>query len=829
MPLTPPPHRHEELNALVALYNKIPKEDAVKRLYFLQKINYELNQLDVDSALYQWMSDESENGWLHQLSEFGINRFASFTLKGIQFVQAISASQSVSDQFDSHNLNFYQLLQERDELLKATFDESTFQKTIEQFIQVNAKINHLVLTDESIRGRVKKQLAILKVITPKLLAIQGQNIDDIPDLPTYLTKELGHHVNNYNYKLVTNQWDAPFVLRVEDRSKFGLDQELLSYEASKYFLEDYAVFMLETKIQEEDEQAIVYRPVILGQFANQNNLREVAKQMHGTNPKYIGPQVAYYFEQIIEFSRKLIQANVYFPDIKLTNFLTHNDRILVSDRKTIITDEQPFAKDVRSTPSYAPDEYYKCLNLNTMKLKYWAYRTKLNMPQFMAYQVGIALKEALILTQLEDTPSNIRDNELRADHYFDAPSRVIINLSLLAQELTRSVPSNRLSLDNAATLIRNRNLPTEQFYALVEKMLPSSQLGIVDEVEEVRKAIKSNLRGHEFLAIANPILAKISQRDPKEPRLSLLAEQLAENCFKRASRAFYLTLSQTIEKAILDKDWEKAPWYRKAIHWISFGYIRVERVTEVEEIVTAQNTLSEHNTSGINAEEELMNRELETHLTEARYIPSSLLKSEFGETVAGDLEDYFYSYLETKKTPPQSEERMGKGKTKNAQKSAKVSKEAPMREEEPEDSIFNSLAVVIHEEVDTLPKPSLKETPQDTRTILTFNHNEKAAKQEEASGKPKPQTFFAPASQPKKEHHSKKADNPLLNPSKASGQDDHEKRMKEVDLVPSLMFLGDCGSRNQRSRRKKSHARTHVSKINWTPPTDVETSESLKH
>jgi outer membrane biosynthesis protein TonB len=823
MPLTPPPQRHEELNGLVALYNKIPKEEAVKRLYFLQKINYELNQLDVDSALYQWMSDESENGWLHHLSEFGINRFASFTLKGIQFVKAISASQSVPDQFDSQNLNFYQLLQERDALLEARYDESTFQETIEQFIQVNAKINHLVLTNESIRERVEKQLTILKVITPKILAIQGKNIDDFPDLPTYLTKELGHHVNNYNYKLVTNQWDAPFVLRVEDRSKFGLDQELLSYEASKYFLEDYAVFMLETKIQEEDEEAIVYRPVILGQFAKQNNLREVVKQMHGTNPKYIGPQVAYYFEQIIEFSRKLIQAKVYFPDIKLTNFLAHNDRILVSDRKTIIKDEQPFAKDVRSTPSYAPDEYYKCLNLSTMKLKYWAHRTKLNMPQFMAYQVGMALKEALILTQLEDTPSNIRDNELRAAHYFDAPPRVIINLSLLAQELTRSVPSNRLSLDAAAALIRHRNLPTEQFYKLVEKFLPSSKLGIVDEIEEVQNAIKSDSRGHEFLALANPILAKISKREPKEPRLSFLAEQLAEHCFKRASKEFYLKLSQNIEKAILDKDWEKAPWYRKAIHWLSFGYIRVERLSEIEEVFTTPNHLSAPNALAINVEEELMNRELETHLAEARYIPSNLLKSEFGESEAGNLEDYFYHYLETKNQNPVSESGVGIGKDKITQKSAKVAKEAPMQEEDPEELAFNSLAVVIHEEVDTQPKPSIEEPPQDSRTILAFNNKGKASKKEEAQEKPKTQTFFAPANQPKKD------DKPELKPSKATEQDEHEKRMKEVDLVPSLMFLGDCGSRNQRSRRKKSHARTHVNNINWTPPTESETSESLKH
>ncbi|STY12551.1 protein kinase domain containing protein [Legionella pneumophila] len=59
---------------------------------------------------------------------------------------------------------------------------------------------------------------------------------------------------------------------VEDRHELGKEQELHSYGVSKYFIEDYSVFMMRFKAE---DGSTVYKPVILSQFANQNNLEEL--------------------------------------------------------------------------------------------------------------------------------------------------------------------------------------------------------------------------------------------------------------------------------------------------------------------------------------------------------------------------------------------------------------------------------------------------------------------------------------------------------------------------------------------------------------------------
>lgn len=916
MTLALPPSRYEPLTNLVNLYNKLANEDAVSRIFYLQKINFELQQLEIDPTLYEWMNDEGENGWLAQLNEFKINSIASFMLQGVQFVQAVAAKQIATTVYPMDNLDFYKLLQERDKLLKEAVSEETFPQTIQEYIRINAQLNQVIQTETRLKDKIEKKLKVLNVITPKILAIQGKKIDEFPDLPSYLTKELGEHVNNYNYKLVSNKWDAPLVLSVEDRASFGLEQELHSYEASKYFLEDYAAFMME---YESPEAGIVYRPVVVSQYANQSSLRDVAGKLKNTNPKFIGPKISYYFEQVLDLCRLLLDAGIYHPDIKLSNFLVHNNRVLIRDKKTVTKEKTPLASTVRSTPLYAPDEYVSCLNVRAMKYNWKAYGTKLSMPEFMSYQLGMALKEALILSQLDELPDDFRNTDRGAANHFSAPPREILNLSLLAQELTRSEPKNRLTVSQAAQLITFRSLSHEQFYKKVEAMLPSSVLGIERELKELSDLINSELSGNELLDKANPVLTKISERVPQETRLSRMAEKLSIMCFNQSSQEHYSKLTAEIESQIehdrdlinsllylasqngystpsmlqqasplftelfgrqpndceLDKltqnlasecfkrskdyfsrlpaviemeiaqqDWNKAPWYRKALYWVTFGFWGVDKVTDCRSISIpdtdkgerfddywpqfmflsedqksqfngpeynklmqlidakvekVEREHEEHNHS-IGVSEELLGASLEQHIPQLNFLPPYVLKKEIGDSETGHLEDFIFNHLE------------------------KVNKAKPVRSESTETTDtsesslpFESGGMII---LDDQSQPSVpisgdskaEELGQGSILIkATIKEPQATPKKEGANNVGGEHPFFSPKESKKKAVAQGTSEAPTKKEKPVH---------RKIESVTSSIFRGDGSHRNQKARQSKPK----LTEINWEPP--VLTGES---
>ena len=290
------------------------------------------------------------------------------------------------------------------------------------------------------------------------------------------------------------------------------------------------------------------RPVVLSQFANQGSLTDVAKRLKNT-PALISLTCTHYFLQLSDFCTKLMEANTYHPDIKLSNFLVHNNLIRISDRKTLFTDANPKAIKLRSTPRYAPDELVKCFNAKKDGYNNEvASNTTINMPQFMAYQLGMALKEFLILTQRDGLPNDFRNPKRQAADYFNSPSSAIINLSLLAQELTRSVASKRLSIKQFQDLLNFCNLPPKLFYKKVEEALPSATIGIQEDLTVINNLLQGNLNRDELLQQANPVFSKLSKSDPKETRLTRMAEQLAIKCYKGYTKSFITEYSKSLKK-----------------------------------------------------------------------------------------------------------------------------------------------------------------------------------------------------------------------------------------------------------------------------------------
>ena len=560
---------------LIETFNSVPEEDHIQRLFYLQKISYVLANMTLNSSSFAWLSDTGEGSWQAHLKAYSINSDASVFVKGMQFAEAIAQHTKEKSLLTGPEKDVYSLLQERDKLLKSP----SFEECRERYIAVNCQLQVLIDAEHRVKEIVKRHSEILFMAKAKLDAIQKRETKptDRPT-PAYKTEALGAHVNNDNYLLEIEGWSEPFVLRVEDRSKLGLEQDLHSYPVAKYFIEDYAVFMMVFK---GTDFPIEYRPVVLSQFANGGDLTQVAKSLRGTRDKDLGPKISHYFTQLGDFCDKLIEANFYHPDIKLTNFLVHSNLIRVSDRKTFIAEEHPNAAGIRTTPRYAPDEFNACLDEDwTGYNDEVASRTVMNMPQFMAFQLGMALKEFLILTQTEVPElKDFRSHDFNPEHYFKTVPNPIANYALLIQELTRPDPNKRLSIQQFKNLLKFRNLRPEQFYKKIEEELPSATIGFQEDIDAINTLLNGDFSESEFFTRANVLFNKISKN--KEPRLIRMAEKLATKCYQEYTEPFF---KQSIETALLNNYWEEAPWYRQLIHVLSFGYFRVDRVTELSEI-----------------------------------------------------------------------------------------------------------------------------------------------------------------------------------------------------------------------------------------------------
>jgi hypothetical protein len=623
------PSSFKELKALIVKYNAVPENDPIQQLFYLQKINAELNRTSLDADLFDWLYLDGANGWNAQLLAHNITPDASFMLKSYQFAQAVAKHHSSPHKGVPKELSFtneYQILQERDALLAT----DSFENCREQYIFNCLELNKFSIENAHAAAVIKRQTTVLELSKAKFEAIRQSQ-----STPTkgksqhhYQTKELSTtQGNNFNFKFTMDGWDKPFVFRVEDREDLGLEQNLHSYPVSRYFIEDFGVFMWGFEDKEANE--IVYKPVFLCQFANQGNLKEIAQSLKNTNPKHYAGIISHYFNQLIDLCKGLIDAEVYHPDIKLTNFLIHGNRLLISDRKTLLSTETSRAKDIRSTPAYAPQEYLSCLTPH-MTFNFKGFTTKINLSQFMAYQLGMALKEFITLTQRDEVdPDEFRDQDYSVASYFENPEKAIINLSTLIQELTREDASKRMSIKQMQELFKYRNHPPHSFNKEVERVLPSSSLGIQEDVDEIDQLIHSKLRGIELVKKSNVIFKKLSESEQKEPRLTRLAEGLAEKCFKEGSFTYFSKVSKTIESALLNEDWKKAPFYRKALHFISFGLYRVPRYSSV---------------NSIKIDLDFSSDEFQMHFCQLEYTPTSAIKG-LGKKQASNFSMFIFNHL----------------------------------------------------------------------------------------------------------------------------------------------------------------------------------------
>ncbi len=570
MPLRLPPSNFKELHQLVAEFNLIPSTNDVERLFNLQKINYVINTLILNEDLFNWLDLTEKDSWQGQLKSYDINPDASFFLKGIQFAQAVN--KRTGDIISPTKNSAYELMQARDGFMK----NKTYEQCKEDYSATCFYLSELAKDDIRISTRVTKQLEVLKIAYAKFEAIKGHSTEKHSG---YSTQELNKkQINNFNYKFNIAGWPSPLVFRVEDRPDLGLEQELHSYDVEKYFIEDFGVFMMEFQNKQD---GIEYKPVVLSEFANQGNLFQVAAALKDKSQANIASITGIYFTQLGDLCQRLINSKVYHPDIKLANFLVHNNLVLMSDRKTLTRIENPKANQIRSSKMYAPEEYRRCILTSGVGFNIKGEKTIINMPQFMSYQLGMALKEFLLLTQMEDIPDDFQNTDRDAFSYFDTPNPQIINLFLLVQELTRKEASKRLTIAQFQELLFFRNSNPQNFYEKVEEMLPSSNLGIEEDILQIKKLLASNLNGKELTEQANVIFTKLSKSGSIETRVTRLAEQLASKCFHSYSKPFFQHCSRKIEEALLAKDWEEAPWYRKLIHWLSNGYFRVDKVADI--------------------------------------------------------------------------------------------------------------------------------------------------------------------------------------------------------------------------------------------------------
>lgn len=638
-----PPVQYKDLCSLVNQYNKIPTDDKAQQLFYLQKINYMLNTLVYNEELFLWVHNQDKDGWRQRLLDYDINPYGSFFLKTYQFAQAVAVAVKGTTDFEDTPIDFlenrelaFKLVQQRD----VYFTENTSYEACKKgYLQLSCQLNTLSRTSDIIQNKFADHLLILESAQGKIEHIIYPNAEKKTGTG-YKTEPLGNHVNNYNFKFEMKGWEPPFIFCAENRDNWEDEQKLHGYPVSTYFINEYAGFMMafKEKGSKEEEDNIVFQPVSLSQFANQGNLADVAKRLRKCNASNncIATYTGFYFKQLIDFCTKLVESKHYHPDIKLTNFLVDRNRIRVSDRKTILNENTPHVKKVRSTPLYAPDEFLKYLNLAMDGFNYKAINrnAKLDMEPFMAYQLGMALKEFLILTQQKELPHDFRDPDSCAASSFKKPSRQIANFSLLIKELTREEPGKRLKISTLQSLLIFILKPTDEFYNEIEKILPSSELGIQDELDEITQVIESDITGTELLKKSNLIFNKIKDREPREHRLIRMAEKLSVKCYHECSENFFQKYVNDVDQLMETKeqfDWNHAPWYRKLLQMITFGLFPVRRTTTEEYLTTV-----EHNIP-------IKDEAFQIHFPQLYFLPEAELKG-FDETKIENFSIFIQAY-----------------------------------------------------------------------------------------------------------------------------------------------------------------------------------------
>ncbi|WP_454783983.1 LegK7 family Dot/Icm T4SS effector kinase [Legionella sp. WA2024007413] len=778
--------KHRRLRRLIQEFNKIPAEDVVQRLFQLQKINYSINSTPIFEGEYKWLAATDKDSWQAHLKAFGINPDGSFFFKGFQFAKAVAQQIDASEiKMMEPREDLYELMQKRDTLLKSG---EPFSQVKSQFLAISYRLNQLAERDTILKKSLDEHKQILRLAKRKISAIKGES-----DLQSseYKTEPLGEkHVNNYNFKFKMKRW-KDLVIRVEDRNDLGFEQDLHSFPVAKYFINDAALFMMQFKT--EDNKEIEYKPVVISQFAEQGSLVDVAKKLKGQSQQTIAAITKYYFSQINDFCLKLQQAGAYHPDIKLTNFLVHKNKLLVSDRKTFVRSPKPLANDLRSTPRYAPPQYLACLDDECENYTPTARTTRIDVKQLMSYQIGKALKEFLIVTQLGRLPEKSREEKSNVLAHFHKPYRAITNLTILVDELTRFEEGKRLTIEQFQRLLPYINHETDFFYQQLEQELSAKSLGIEQELHEVKKLLYSHeFEGINYLERANVVFSAISDRYPSEPRLNYIAEKLATKCYQNYSKKYFSEISQEIETALFTQDWNSASWWRQMIHTLSFGFFRVARVTTADKIEISL---------------DFNDQNFQTHFIQFEFLPAEELDS-LGLTEAKNFKEYFKVHLDeirelnNKESIREEEEAVDETEATKVSQSHVLKKEKEEAEESDEDLLPSETRII----KDVATKKDTKNSEEDSTSIQSST----------AVPPTEPQKVASPTEE--KTQHTRKdsvtlAENYRFFQALAKAYKDvDDPQRKSAHRVPSTLFRGEIGSRHPRVEDIfKTNSQEHVS------------------
>lgn len=460
----PAESHHPELRDLVQSYNQLnPQEQGLECVFLLQKINHYLETCHPDSSLQNWCMAVGVNSWEAHLQRYGISRDGSTLVKNIQFATAVRQHAPVAP---PTHMDYFAALQERNALLSSTWSGITDDE-MARYIQYNQIIINKYEQDPNLQDKFLRSRYFLSLCYAKMEAIKGV-VDQ--GFEIFQTSPLGKQVNNKNFTLEVEGEEKQLVLRVEDRDSLLNEQVLQTFPVSDYFSEEYYTIMLPFRTG----YLTTYRPVVLSEFVEQGALDAYAVTLQPLSPIEVTLEVQRIFNLLSDFCLKLMASDHYHPDIKLSNFLTDGQTIKVSDRKNITSKINPNGTEITSTVAFAPPEFQACLNnLKTAISPVKASKITMDMPKFMSYQMGMALKEFLLSTMImKEITMDIFMEWTHISNLSQGTTRSQNNLFVLVQELTRARPNDRLSIENFQNLLNKIHLPHHVFLEEVEKVSP---------------------------------------------------------------------------------------------------------------------------------------------------------------------------------------------------------------------------------------------------------------------------------------------------------------------------------------------------------------------
>ncbi|MCA0403560.1 MAG: serine/threonine-protein kinase [Proteobacteria bacterium] len=568
------------LSNLIEQYNAIADNDengSIRKIFLLQKMNNFIQHNLDNNDVVAWRNKIGESGFESHLQHYGIHRDSSQLLQSVEFANAVRHfTPNTPPIKTTTNNSFYNSMQKRNDLLA----KEPTPEILDNYIKESNVIVSYYASNDEFQEKMRRHADYLALSYAKVEAIQGlvnQNFNE------YQTDILGHSTgNNKNFIFNIEGVDKNLVIRVEDRYDFGGEFELQTEPVSEYFSEDYVTLMMPF----EEDGSINYQPVVISEFAEKGDLKSYAGKLKGKSAEQVVDKATFFFADLCDFSKKLMDSGHYHPDIKLSNFLTDGNRIILSDRKTLTSIRNPRVYEISSSPMYGAPEYQQCVGDGELNAK--AYRTTLDMPSYMSYQIGMALKE--FMSESGIIPIK-KDEEEAIDQYLEwnsitkdmkkAPNNVR-NISILIQELTRFKPEERLTLEHFNYLLNKLDLPRKNFLQELNKLSPSKNLSSNENVKFMRQLLKADTLTTEIEEKLGKLTGQEIQNALNDPRLNLRA--LLKGKPEERINDYLDAVKSVTDDLLLKRDLKSATSAQRFLHKLTNGRSRVPRVSTLEDI-----------------------------------------------------------------------------------------------------------------------------------------------------------------------------------------------------------------------------------------------------